>query len=53
MELAGARIFLLPNPSGRNAHYSYRQMLTAFQGLRDKMGQARKKHDTPTIIATQ
>jgi double-stranded uracil-DNA glycosylase len=52
-QLAGAQIFLLPNPSGRNAHYSYRQMLTAFQVLRDKMEHARKKHGTSTIIATQ
>lgn len=52
-QLAGAQIFLLPNPSGRNAHYSYRQMLTAFQVLRDKMEQARKKHGTSTIIAIQ
>jgi TDG/mug DNA glycosylase family protein len=51
-QLAGAQIFLLPNPSGRNAHYSYRQMLTAFQVLRDKMEQARKEHGTSTIIAT-
>jgi len=27
-------IFLLPNPSGRNAHYSYSRMLTTFQALR-------------------
>jgi len=53
MELAGARVFLLPNPSGRNAHYSYRQMLTAFQVLHDKIKQVRKKHGTLTIIATQ
>ena len=52
-QLAGAQIFLLPNPSGRNAHYSYRQMLTAFQVLRDKMEQARKKHGTSIIVATQ
>jgi len=48
MELAGARVFLLPNPSGRNAHYSYRQMLTAFQGLHDNMRQSRKKHPHST-----
>jgi double-stranded uracil-DNA glycosylase len=36
-QLAGAQIFLLPNPSGRNAHYSYHQMLMAFQVLRDNM----------------
>ena len=28
------RIFVLPNPSGRNAHFSYAQMLDAFVGLR-------------------
>jgi TDG/mug DNA glycosylase family protein len=50
-QLAGAQIFLLPNPSGRNAHYSYRQMLTAFQVLRDKMEQARKKHGTLAVVA--
>jgi TDG/mug DNA glycosylase family protein len=44
MQLAGARIFLLPNPSGRNAHYSYRQMLTVFQVLRDNMERAGKRH---------
>jgi double-stranded uracil-DNA glycosylase len=52
-QLAGARIFLVANPSGRNAHYSYRQMLTAFQVLRDNMERARKKHGTTTMIATQ
>lgn len=31
--LAGAPVFLLPNPSGRNAHYSYRRMLAAFRAL--------------------
>ena len=32
-KLAGAHVFLLPNPSGRNAHYSYAAMLRAFRGL--------------------
>ena len=32
--LAGVPVFLLPNPSGRNAHYSYGEMLKAFQVLR-------------------
>ena len=27
-------VFVLPNPSGRNAHYSYGEMLNAFRGLR-------------------
>src|SRR5262245_10954670 len=31
---AGARIFVLPNPSGRNANFSYQEMLSAFRRLR-------------------
>ena len=33
----GARVFVLPNPSGRNANFSYREMLAAFRGLRRSM----------------
>ena len=29
----GARVFVLPNPSGRNANFSYREMLAAFRSL--------------------
>lgn len=29
----GARVFVLPNPSGRNAHFSYDDMLKAFRAL--------------------
>jgi double-stranded uracil-DNA glycosylase len=29
-----ARVFVLPNPSGRNANFSYAQMLRAFRALR-------------------
>jgi double-stranded uracil-DNA glycosylase len=36
--LAGGPVFLLPNPSGRNAHYSYQVMLTAFRTLREEAG---------------
>ena len=32
--LGGAKIFLLPNPSGRNVHYSYEEMLHAFSELK-------------------
>ena len=32
--LEGARVFVLPNPSGRNANYSYAEMLAAFRRLR-------------------
>jgi TDG/mug DNA glycosylase family protein len=31
----GARVFVLPNPSGRNANFSYAEMLSAFRSLRD------------------
>jgi len=30
----GARVFVLPNPSGRNANFSYREMLEAYRDLR-------------------
>jgi double-stranded uracil-DNA glycosylase len=30
----GARVFVLPNPSGRNANFSYPEMLAAFRTLR-------------------
>jgi TDG/mug DNA glycosylase family protein len=29
-----AKVFVLPNPSGRNANYSYEEMLQAFRALR-------------------
>ncbi|MGH9161893.1 MAG: mismatch-specific DNA-glycosylase [Vicinamibacteraceae bacterium] len=32
--LASAPVFVLSNPSGRNAHYSYPQMLASFRALR-------------------
>ncbi|MCX5722557.1 MAG: mismatch-specific DNA-glycosylase [Nitrospirae bacterium] len=32
--LAGRPVFVLPNPSGRNAHYSYCAMLASFQALK-------------------
>jgi TDG/mug DNA glycosylase family protein len=32
--IGGARVFVLPNPSGRNANFSYREMLAAFRSLR-------------------
>jgi TDG/mug DNA glycosylase family protein len=30
----GARVFVLPNPSGRNANFTYAEMLAAFRGLK-------------------
>jgi double-stranded uracil-DNA glycosylase len=32
-QFEGARVFVLPNPSGRNANFSYTQMLAAFRLL--------------------
>jgi mismatch-specific thymine-DNA glycosylase len=32
--LHGARVFVLPNPSGRNANFTYREMLASFRALR-------------------
>jgi double-stranded uracil-DNA glycosylase len=32
--ICGADVFVLPNPSGRNANYSYAEMLAAFSALR-------------------
>jgi G:T/U-mismatch repair DNA glycosylase len=29
----GARVFVLPNPSGRNANFTYAQMLAAYRAL--------------------
>jgi TDG/mug DNA glycosylase family protein len=39
-DIAGVPIFLLPNPSGRNAHYSYGDMLAAFRALQTLAGQS-------------
>jgi TDG/mug DNA glycosylase family protein len=34
-KLAGTDVFVLPNPSGRNANYSYAEMLAAFKQLKN------------------
>ena len=39
--LAGVPVFVLPNPSGRNANYSYAEMLAAFTALRRSL---RERH---------
>jgi double-stranded uracil-DNA glycosylase len=33
LTIHGARVFVLPNPSGRNANFSYDEMLAAYRGL--------------------
>jgi TDG/mug DNA glycosylase family protein len=47
--LEGARIFVLPNPSGRNANYSYAQMLAAFTKLR-RVSSVRRRIITETTV---
>ena len=37
--IEGARVFVLPNPSGRNANFSYAEMLDAFARLRRALEQ--------------
>lgn len=34
VEFEGARVFVLPNPSGRNANFTHAEMLAAFRALR-------------------
>jgi G:T/U-mismatch repair DNA glycosylase len=34
-------MFVLPNPSGRNANYSYAEMLAAFTALRRMLDEER------------
>lgn len=36
--IAGVKVFVLPNPSGRNAHYSYAEMLNLFRQLKQLVG---------------
>jgi double-stranded uracil-DNA glycosylase len=42
----GARLFVLPNPSGRNANYSYAEMLEAFKGLRREVARSSRKESS-------
>jgi TDG/mug DNA glycosylase family protein len=39
--LEGASVFVLPNPSGRNANFTYLEMLAAFRALRRRARQLR------------
>lgn len=49
----GARIYVLPNPSGRNANFTYDEMLRAFRGLRratEKHGKTRTNESRKTRL---
>jgi TDG/mug DNA glycosylase family protein len=39
-------VFVLPNPSGRNANYSYAEMLAAFRALRRHVNASRSRPDS-------
>jgi double-stranded uracil-DNA glycosylase len=45
--LEGARVWVLPNPSGRNAHYSRAQMVEAFSALAKALRHPRAAAPTP------
>lgn len=49
--LADRPVFVLPNPSGRNAHYSYRTMLMAFRALRNATNKPDQSTTKGTITA--
>jgi TDG/mug DNA glycosylase family protein len=38
VRLSDACVFVLPNPSGRNAHYSYADMLAVYRELAGHVG---------------
>ena len=48
--VSGARLFVLPNPSGRNAHYSYDEMLDAFVALRRYLASHSRRRRTLPVI---
>jgi TDG/mug DNA glycosylase family protein len=41
--IAGSEIFVLPNPSGRNANFSHNEMLAAFRALRRRVRPERSR----------
>jgi TDG/mug DNA glycosylase family protein len=45
----GARIFVLPNPSGRNANFSYAEMLAAFRALHRALRRSAAGHRGPSL----
>ena len=48
VKFEGARVFVLPNPSGRNANFPYQDMLRAFCGLRAFLQRTPPAPDDPT-----
>jgi TDG/mug DNA glycosylase family protein len=50
--LGGARVFVLPNPSGRNAHYSYQEMVTEYAQLRALLDGVSRANRSPSNAAS-
>ena len=50
LTIHGARVWVLPNPSGRNANFSYAEMLSAFRALRECS--ARPRQAAPALRGT-
>ena len=48
----GARVFVLPNPSGRNANFSFAQMLAAFRALKVHLDRVAAR-PTPPLLREQ
>ncbi len=46
--LDGVRVFVLPNPSGRNANFSYAEMLSVYRRLRRAARQTTRPAQPPT-----
>jgi TDG/mug DNA glycosylase family protein len=46
----GARVFVLPNPSGRNANYSYAEMLRGFRSVRLPLSRASDRGPDPVQV---
>lgn len=43
LTIRGARVYVLPNPSGRNANFSHAEMLAAFRGLARTLGKDQRQ----------
>ena len=48
MKIHGARLFVLPNPSGRNANFTYAEMLDAYVRLRIESSPPQQRRGKPT-----
>ena len=46
--LGGVRVFVLPNPSGRNANYAHDEMLAAFRALKSYLDATGGRKATPS-----